>query len=143
MLRVGLLCCACVAAVACGGGRTAPPAPPALPRGARVVAVTDSLLAAGGCDTLRFGRLRSGEIARKRLWIENRTQRAVALLSYERTCGCTTLGFDSEPLPPGALREVEVTFDSRGEQGWQLKLVELRLAGAARNLCLVVEAEVE
>ncbi|WP_295990439.1 DUF1573 domain-containing protein [uncultured Alistipes sp.] len=143
MLRVGLLCCACAAAVACGGGRTAPPAPQALPRGARVVAVTDSLLAAGGCDTLRFGRLRSGEIARKRLWIENRTQRAVALLSYERTCGCTTLGFDSEPLPPGALREVEVTFDSRGEQGWQLKLVELRLAGAARNLRLVVEAEVE
>ncbi|WP_297931793.1 DUF1573 domain-containing protein [uncultured Alistipes sp.] len=143
MLRVGLLCCACAAAVACGGGRTASPAPQALPRGARVVAVTDSLLAAGGCDTLRFGRLRSGEIARKRLWIENRTQRAVALLSYERTCGCTTLGFDSEPLPPGALREVEVTFDSRGEQGWQLKLVELRLAGAARNLRLVVEAEVE
>lgn len=143
MFRVGLLCCACAAAVACGGGRTAPPAPQALPRGARVVAVTDSLLAAGGCDTLRFGRLRSGEIARKRLWIENRTQRAVALLSYERTCGCTTLGFDSEPLPPGALREVEVTFDSRGEQGWQLKLVELRLAGAARNLRLVVEAEVE
>lgn len=67
MLRVGLLCCACAAAVACGGGRTAPSAPQALPRGARVVAVTDSLLAAGGCDTLRFGRLRSGEIARKRL----------------------------------------------------------------------------
>lgn len=143
MLRRLLLCCVCAAAVACGRGRAVPDADRVPGSGAHVVAVTDSLLAAGGCDTVRFGRLRSGEIAEKRFWIDNRTQRAVALVSYERTCGCTTLDFDTEPLAPGCAREVTLRFDSRGERGWQLKLVTLHLAGAARDLRMVVEVEVE
>lgn len=143
MLRRLLLCCVCAAAVACGRGRAVPDADRVPGSGAHVVAVTDSLLAAGRCDTIRLGHLRLGEIVEKRYWVENRTQRAVVLGSYERTCGCTTLDVGSEPLAPGRAREVTLRFDSRGERGWQLKLVTLHLAGAAREWRLVVEAEVE
>ncbi|EKC75778.1 hypothetical protein LEA_05027, partial [human gut metagenome] len=37
---------------------------------------------------------------------------------------------------------VEMTFDSRGEYGWQLKTVDLQIAGAAKPLRLFVEADV-
>lgn len=133
----------CLAWVACGGRKTSAGADATPPAGARVVALTDSLLAAGGCDTLRFGRMRPGEIAVKRLWIENRTPQPLVIVSYTRSCGCTTLDYSAEPIAPGAARRLELAFDSRGERGWQLKLVELSLAGVARNLRLYVEADVD
>lgn len=143
MLRRLLLCCVCAAAVACGRGRAVPDAVRVPGSGAHVVAVTDSLLAAGGCDTVRLGRMRPGEVVVKRLWIENRTEHPVVPASYTRSCGCTTLDYSAEPIAPGCARELTLTFDSRGERGWQLKLVELRFAGAARNLRLLVEADVD
>lgn len=108
-----------------------------------IVAITDRTLDAGSSDTVRFGRLRSGEIAVQRLRIVNRTQRTTAITAYDRSCGCTTLEFDSQPLAPGAGRTVEVIFDSRGEYGWQFKRLDLRLAGAQAPLQLFVEADVQ
>ena len=107
-----------------------------------IVAITDSLLDAGGSDTVRFGQLRSGESAVQRLRIVNRAQRTTAIASYDRSCGCTTLEFDPQPLAPGAGRQVEVIFDSRGESGWQFKRLDIRLAGAQAPLRLFVEADV-
>lgn len=101
------------------------------------------MLEAGGCDTIRFGRLRSGEIAVLRFRLENATRRSVAVLSYARSCGCASLDFDSQPLAPGTSRRLTLTFDSRGERGWQLKTLDIALTGAAHPLRLYVEAEVE
>ena len=112
-------------------------------RKGRIIALTDSVLTAGGTDTVRFGRLGSGEIAVLRLWLANDASRPVAVTSYQRNCGCTTLEFDSQPIAPGDARQVELTFDSRGERGWQLKVLEIMLAGAQQPLRLLVEADVE
>lgn len=92
---------------------------------------------------MRFGHLRSGEIAVMRFWIENNASRPVAVTSYDRTCGCTTLEFDSQPIIQGDARQFPLTFDSRGEHGWQLKIVDITLAGARKPLRLYIEAEVE
>lgn len=96
----------------------------------------------GATDTIRFGKLGSGEIAVLRFWIENASERPAAITSYTRSCGCTSLTFSKEPIAPGEARQVEMTFDSRGEYGWQLKTVDLRFAGAERPLRLYVEADV-
>lgn len=112
-------------------------------RKGRIIVLTDAIAATGGTDTIRFGRLRSGEIAVQRLWIENASQHPVAFVSYARSCGCTTLEFDSQPLIPGESREVSLTFDSRGEHGWQLKTLDIALAGTNRPLRLFIEADVE
>lgn len=107
------------------------------------ITLTDAILEKGGSDTVRFGRLHSGEIAELRVWLTNDASRAVAVTSYDRSCGCTTLEFDREPVAPGAARRLRLRFDSRGEHGWQLKTVDLHLAGAARPLRIFVEAEIE
>ncbi len=117
--------------------------PRAVERKGRIISLTDSILTTGGTDTVRFGHLGSGEIAVLRLWLANDASRPVAITSYQRNCGCTTLEFDSQPIAPGDARQVELTFDSRGEWGWQLKTLDITLAGAERPLRLLVEADVE
>ena len=90
---------------------------------------------------MRFGRLGSGEIAVLRLWLANDASRPVSIASYRRSCGCTTLEFDAQPIAPGDARQVTLTFDSRGEWGWQLKALDIPLAGGQRPLRLFVEAD--
>ena len=113
------------------------------PRSGRIIALTDSVLRNGGSDTIRFGHLGSGEIALSRFRIENRTEKPVVVTSYRTSCGCTSLEFDKQPVPPGGTLPVEITFDSRGEHGWQLKSVELLIAGAPTTFRLLVEADID
>lgn len=108
-----------------------------------IIALTDATLDAGGTDTVRFGRLHSGEIAVQRILIENRASRPTAITSYDTSCGCTKFEFDPQPLAAGASQRATLTFDSRGEYGWQLKRLDISLAGAARPLRIFVEAEIE
>ena len=112
-------------------------------RKGRIITLTDTILDTGGTDTVRFGRLYSGEIAQLRLWIANEAARPVVITGYDRSCGCTTLEHDSQPITVGDARQVTLTFDTRGEWGWQLRTLDIRFAGAPRPLRLFVEAEVE
>lgn len=116
---------------------------PSTERKGPIIILTDSTLTAGGTDTVRFGRMHSGEIAVQRLWIENRTARPTAIVSYETSCGCTSLEFDPQPIRSGEAQRVSLTFDARGEYGWQLKALDIALAGADRPLRIFVEAEIE
>ena len=137
MIRALTILTLAVLAAACGTR------PNTTERKGRIIALTDSILTTGGTDTVRFGRLGSGEIAQLQLWLANDASRPVAVASYRRSCGCTTLEFDSQPIAPGDARQVTLTFDSRGEWGWQLKTLDIALAGGAKPLRLLVEADVE
>ena len=77
------------------------------------------------------------------LWIENRASKPVAITRYDRSCGCTTLGYDAQPITPGDAQQVSLTFDARGEWGWQLKTLDIAFAGGRKPLRLFIEAEVE
>ena len=109
----------------------------------RIIRLTDRTMETGGSDTVRFGHLRSGEIAVLQFWIANCTARPLVLADYRRSCGCTTLKFDNQPIRPNEAQSVSLTFDSRGEQGWQLKTLDLLPAGAERPFRLFVEADVD
>ncbi len=109
----------------------------------RIVVLTDSLLDCGGTDTLRFGHLHAGETGALSLSFENRTSRPLVIASVERSCGCTSVEFDAAPFGPGDFSPVVAKFDSRGEWGWQLKVVDLFFAGRPRPFRLLVEADVE
>lgn len=109
----------------------------------RPVILTDSLFVGQAADTLRFGRMHAGEIAVQELLLINRTGSPTAVVSYDRSCGCVGVEFDSRPLAPDRTQRVTVSFDSRGERGWQFKTLDLRFAGCERPLRFFIEAEVE
>ena len=137
MLRVCLLLLLAASLAACGARQVK------TERKGRIITLTDKILDTGGTDTVRFGRLGSGEIAQLRIWLANDASRPVAVASYRRSCGCTSLEFDSQPIAPGDARQVTLTFDSRGEWGWQLKTLDISLAGAQQPLRLLVEADIK
>ena len=128
-----------LAALAVGCGTS----PRAVERKGRIISLTDSILTTGGTDTVRFGRLHSGEIAQLRLWLANETSGPVVIAKYGRSCGCTTLEYDNQPINAGDAQQVTLTFDARGEWGWQLKTLDVSFAGARSPLRLFIEAEVE
>lgn len=108
-----------------------------------IIRITDRTIEAGGSDTVRFGRLHSGETAILSLWLANETEHPIVLTDYRRSCGCTALEFTAQPIAPDHARQLPLTFDSRGEWGWQLKTIDLVFAESACGFRLFVEAEVE
>ncbi len=134
LLLLLVLCCA-----ACGGRR---PRTESIPSG-QIIVISDAILRSGGTDTVRFGYMRTGEVAVKPLVLHNASERPAVVTECTRSCGCTTLEFDDQPLMPDEKRPAQMTFDARGLTGWQFKLLEVRFAGGGKPLRIYVEADVE
>ena len=94
-------------------------------------------------DTLRLGRMQRGEQLSFRFHLQNQTEKPQVILGHEITCGCIDLLYENKPIMPMQYHPVEMRFDSRGLNGWQLKLFRLQLLGAETPFTLFVEAEVE
>ncbi len=108
-----------------------------------VIPITDSLMHSTIVDTVRFGRLSEGEIAVKQLSIRNETSTPLVVGAHKTTCGCVRLDYKRAPFLAGESLPVEMLFDSRGEYGWQMKLVTLYIGDDATPLKIYIEAEVE
>lgn len=109
----------------------------------RIIEITDTTLAAGGSDTVRFGRLHSGETGVKRFRLRNSSSQTLVVARYEVSCQCVTPEFERRPLRPGEETPLSIRFDSRGERGWQMKLLKLYTTQSAEPLRIFVEADVE
>lgn len=109
----------------------------------QIIPVSDSLLQAKGADTIRFGLLSEGEVARKRVSLHNISSSPLVLLSHKTTCGCVRLDYERKPFTKDESLPIDITFDSRGEWGWQMKLVTIYLGSESEPLRLYIEAEVE
>ena len=124
--------------VACG---TQPQKPTSLT--GQIIALCDPSADTNRPDTVRFGRLHEGEQGVLPLVFHNTTTQPLLIRSYERTCGCTTLTFDNQPIMPDEKRAATLSFDARGAWGWQLKQIDIEVEGLHRLVRLIVEAEVE
>lgn len=138
MLRALLV--AATALLAACGHRPRHAAPVRIPD--RIVLLADTIDSTRSADTLRFGRLGSGEIAVARFALHNATPRPLRIVAVERSCGCLTLECDDRPIRPDERRPVALAFDTRGEWGWQFKLVEIAFDGLPHPARIYVEAEV-
>ena len=125
--------------VACG---SRPQPKETTPYGQKLL-LSDSIARFGGADTIRFGQMHEGEIAEKPVQLVNEGKTPLVIRTVERTCGCTTLEYENQPLMPGERRQITLRFDARGEWGWQLKLLRLYLNDGQEPLRLYVEADIE
>ncbi|MBR4851118.1 MAG: DUF1573 domain-containing protein [Tidjanibacter sp.] len=65
-------------------------------------------------DTINFGRVRTGEVVSRTFALHNTTQRPMAGVGPQTSCGCLWLDYDKAAVPAGAKLAVEMTFDSAG-----------------------------
>ena len=132
-----LLAIPAMALCACGGTKEKTGA------SGQVIEITDGMIRHGGADTIRFGHLNEGEIALRSITLANKTAKPTVIVSHERSCGCVNVEYERRPIMPEGEAKVDFTFDSRGEYGWQMKIITLRLGAAGVPLKIYVEAEVE
>ena len=109
----------------------------------QVISISDSTLLNGGTDTINLGNMRMGEVVRKELSIDNVSSQSIILGSYEASCGCTVLGYDSKPILSKGSKRIAITFDSQGFMGWQFKVLELNIAGAKAKYKIYIEGKVK
>ena len=109
----------------------------------QTIAITADDVEQGVADTLRFGKMRSGEIIAKTLRVENRCDHPIVLLRHTTTCGCIKINYDRKPIAPGQSGEIHFEFDSRTLYGWQMKLMEFYFAEKGNPMKIYAEAEVE
>lgn len=131
--------------IACGGRSSAPAvAPETHPQAplSAVVAVGDTLADAPS-DTLRLGRMRSGEVIEQWVGVRNSSQRPLVITRTETTCGCTDIDYPSQPIGVGDTARIAIRFDSQGFYGWQFKRIRLYTSNEVRPLTIYIEAEVE
>ncbi|MDE5706874.1 MAG: DUF1573 domain-containing protein [Alistipes sp.] len=126
-------------------------APGCTPRKARLASqaagpelrLTDSALRCGISDTLRFGRLYEGESGVRRIRLQNASSQTIVLTHHELSCQCVAPVYERRPLRPDNSMPLEVRFDTRGERGWQMKLLKLYTSESQQPIRLFIEAEVE
>lgn len=94
-------------------------------------------------DTLRLGRMRSGEIIAQAYRIQNDSGEPIVLSHHRVSCGCLSVEYDRKPIATGQSAEMVLEFDSRTMMGLQLKTLNLFLAEQSRPIRIFVEAEVE
>lgn len=116
---------------------------PHSPAASKQIVITPEVLKSGATDTLSFGRMRSGEVIKKRITLENSTSGPIVILRHVNTCGCTKLSYERKPIEVGESATIDFEFDSKGQMGWQMKLIELYLAGSEQKLKIYIEAEIE
>lgn len=107
-----------------------------------VVAVGDTL-AAAPCDTLRLGRMRSGEVIEQSIGLRNDSHTPMVITRTETSCGCTALDYTTQPVAEGDTVRIGVRFDSQGFYGWQFKRVRVYTSADVRPITFYIEAEVE
>ncbi len=93
-------------------------------------------------DTIRLGRIHSGERVVREFVLRNTGKHPFAIVDIRTTCGCTVFEYDKKPLKPGEYLPVTLEFDSEGYSGWTVKEAWLRTSLPEGTFRVVVEAEV-
>ncbi len=107
------------------------------------ITLTEENFSQSICDTLQLGRMRQGEIIAKAIRLHNATARPVVILREVMSCGCTTVSYSRKPIIPDTSCDITVEFNSQGQMGWQMKLLELYMAERDTPLKIYIDAEVE
>ena len=105
--------------------------------------ITDDALSQGLCDTLQLGRKRQGEIIAKTIRLHNGEQQPIVIIREATSCGCTTAQYVRQPIKPDTSCDITIEFNSQGQMGWQMKLMEFYFAEKSSPLKIYIDAEVE
>jgi len=73
-----------------------------------------------------FGTIKEGEKVTYAFNFTNKGKTDLHLLSVGTSCGCTASDYPREPIKPGKLGKIQITFDSAHRLGMQHKKITIR-----------------
>lgn len=93
-------------------------------------------------ETHDFGQVKAGEKLSFSFVFQNKGEGSIVIKDAATDCGCISAQFTQKLVKPGESGVIEVTFDSSGLFGRQLKTVEI-LWNSKELKHLIIFAEVE
>lgn len=94
-------------------------------------------------DTFDFGTIsKDGDKVSVTFVIQNKTDKAVNLVSVNSSCGCTTSEWTKEPIAPGAKTTLKAIFNPKGQFGTINKKVTAVLDDGTK-LTMIIKGIVE
>lgn len=112
------------------------------PHFSRTIAIDRTVLDSDQCDTIRLGRIRSGECIEYDMAVKNLSQEAFALTNVRSSCNCTMFDYSTAAIMPGDSTALQIRFDSQGYFGWMQKEVWLQTSLSTRGHCILLEIEI-
>ncbi|MDW3193093.1 MAG: DUF1573 domain-containing protein [Cytophagales bacterium] len=76
-------------------------------------------------DAWEFGDIHQGDKVEHTFEFENAGTEPLILSNVLTTCGCTASDWPREPIAPGELASLKVTFNSAGKIGMQNKIITI------------------
>lgn len=89
-----------------------------------------------------FGQITQGEVITTKFQFRNVGKSDLIISSAQGSCGCTVPSWPKEPIKPGAIGEIEVTFDSNGKFGMQNKTITLVANTIPNTMVIALKGEV-
>ena len=89
-----------------------------------------------------FGIIKQGEKATHDYKIKNIGNSDLLITSAKGSCGCTVPEWPKEPIRPGSVAKIKVTFDSKGKIGKQSKRVTLMTNAIPNVKILTIKGEI-
>ena len=89
-----------------------------------------------------FGIIKQGEKATHDYKIKNIGNSDLLITSAKGSCGCTVPEWPKEPIRPGSIAKIKVTFDSKGKIGKQSKRVTLMTNAIPNVKILTIKGEI-
>ncbi len=94
-------------------------------------------------DFFDLGSLQSGEIASVYLTFTNTGNSLLVIQDVKTTCGCTATDWSKAPVKPGEKERIEITFDSSGLSGKQVKNITIQTNADERPSVITLTAEIK
>lgn len=83
-----------------------------------------------------FGRIVQGEMVNHSFEFTNTGKSNLIITSARASCGCTVAEPPKEPVPPGAVAKISVTFDSNGKEGSITKSISV-VSNCIPSTCII------
>lgn len=90
-----------------------------------------------------FGELSRGEEVVHTFYFKNTGQEQLLIKKVEVGCGCTTVKYDKDPIPPGKEGKIEISFNSAGRYGKQYKEISIFANIPEKQAILSITANVK
>lgn len=90
-----------------------------------------------------FGEIAAGEIVTHTFYYKNTGNENFFIRKIESSCGCTTVDYSKQPIPPGKEGKIEIAFNSSGRYGKQYKEIRIFANLSKQKVTLSITADVK
>lgn len=74
-------------------------------------------------NNLDLGKIKQGDIVKAKFRLQNKGKKDLLIHYVSASCGCTATHWETKPIKPNVVSDIEITFNSKGKQGKQVKEV--------------------